>query len=129
MLEKMAASEAAAAYPEARCPPLPVTASSIHFAGLTASPLLSSGRASLYIDSDPLRILEDSLRSVRCGPVPSALTRRRAPARRCALAQGKEARLKKLSGAFGKFHGLSSLFNLIVLGCIVSHGWFFIGSI
>lgn len=39
--------------------------------------------------------------------------------------EGKEARLKTLGGQFGKFHGLSSLFNLIVMGCSIAYAnWF-----
>ena len=41
--------------------------------------------------------------------------------------QGKELRLKELGAAFGKWHGLSSLLNLIMFGALVSHGWVLVG--
>lgn len=36
---------------------------------------------------------------------------------------GKEAKLKELGGAFGKFHGLSSLFNLSAIVTCIGYGF------
>ena len=33
------------------------------------------------------------------------------------------AKIKQLYKQFGKFHGISSLLNLVALGAVVSHGW------
>lgn len=40
-------------------------------------------------------------------------------------AQGERdnAKIKQLYKQFGKFHGISSLANLVALGAAVSHGW------
>ena len=46
-----------------------------------------------------------------------------------AEAPDKAAELKRLGGQFGKFHGLSSLFNLGMLVAVVGHLWWLCGKI
>ena len=39
------------------------------------------------------------------------------------------AAIKALTRTFGKWHGISSLFNLAVLVAAVAHGWWLAGSL